>query len=321
MLFFIESKKMEIVITGGGGYIGSVLVKKLIETYNRVIVIDNRMHGNRIVSGSDYYSYTIGAGVCDLINVIRHCDIVVHLAGDVRIVGTEKDPLSAFFNNTVATEEIVSCCVDFKKPLLYASTGGVYGNLECPEDGFREDGCVAPGNVYSESKYFGERIVVSSKAYGLKYGVFRFFNVIGGYKGYYEKFEDSEHILPRLISSAINCTEFSVYGSDWGTGDGTAVRDYVDVSDIADGIIAGISKVQEQSFLVNLGNGKGITVLEMIRAVSSALNKNVKCEYVDRRQGDVPILMCNNTRSKKILGWSPKISIEESIRNLIGMMK
>lgn len=314
------SKEMmkRVLVTGGRGYIGSVLCARLTEEGYLVYCVDDRSNGDRTVENVCYFDKDVNRGF-DFLN--DEIDVVFHLAALVDIAKAEANPLEAFERNTMTTKMVVDFAIKKKAFLIYASSGGVYGDVAGGQP-LKEIDLVKPKNVYSETKYWGEKIVEYGKRFGLRALIFRFFNVVGGYGDLFERPGQGDHILPKLIDAARNDLEFLIYGTDYETRDGTTIRDYVHVLDIIDGLIKGMGYLDSMSFsdgfvdVFNLGTRKGTTVKELIDIVREVTGKNLLVGFAPRRQGDPVSLFCDNYKAKSLIGWEPKRDIRQAIREL-----
>lgn len=301
---------MKILVIGGRGYIGSVLSLRLLEEGHIVYVIDDKSYGDREVVGVKYIDEDV-VKVREFFDI----DVVYHLAALVDINKCFLNPAEAVYRNVLTTVVAVDIALKNKAKFIYASTGGVYSESLKP---LKEEDLIKPKNFYSETKLIGEFVVNYALRLGLKALIFRFFCVVGGYRGLGEYPGQGDHILPKLVDAAVNGKEFTIYGDDYPTEDGTTVRDYVHVLDIVDGLIKGIRYLDEENFGVfNLGTGVGISVKQLIREVEDVLGKKVDVKVGSRRVGDPVSLVCDYQLAKRKLGWYPQRSIKQAIVDLL----
>lgn len=298
---------MKLLITGCDGFIGAVTTAMAIERGHEVTGVDDRRAGIHAVPGATRVRRDVG----DILTAaVGPFDCVLHLAAVPGILDCEYDPTGSFFANVAGTAAIVKFCKEQNTKLVFASTSALYGDPQYfPID---EKHPLNPVGVYGTQKLWCERLI----EWELRRWVsFRFFNVVGSYAGYGER-SDVDHILPRLFNAAKRGNPFVVNGNDYKTRDGTCLRDYVNVKDIASALLSAAEKDVSQEYL-NLGTSSGHTVLEVIDAVSGFMQSVGKPliahEFGHRRKGDAPALVCNYDKAKELFGWMPTVSLGESI--------
>lgn len=311
---------MEILVTGGAGYIGSFMVKRLLEEDFHVVVVDNLKRGNKEVV--DSRASLLEGDILDknfIGNVFRDhkFDSVIHFAGYISMKESMENPALYFENNTLGALNILE---EMRKnnveKFIFSSTAGVYGNpLETP---IPESHQTIPTNPYGESKLMIEKILSwYGKIYGINYVALRYFNAAGaalnGEMG--ENHEPETHIIPNAIKAALNDSEFILYGDDYDTRDGTCIRDYIHVIDLIEAHILAIEKLEKEKggFVYNVGTGKGISnkeVLDMIKKISGI---NFKIKISDKRPGDADVLVADQSNIKEELNFSPQYSDLETI--------
>lgn len=308
-----------ILVAGGAGYIGSHVVWELIKKYN-VIVIDNLSTGHKEVLPKEV-KFVLGniTNDNDLDKVFKEnkIDCVMNFAAKIVVPESVSNPLDYYHNNTEGVRLIIKNMVKYNvKNIVFSSTAAVYGQ---PEDGVcNEDSTLKPINPYGESKLASEKLIQwCSQAYGFNYFIFRYFNVAGADSklrtGLISK--KLTHIIPIINRSIIEDSVFTIYGNDYKTQDGTCIRDYVHVSDIALAHVKGLEYLfkEHKSNIANLGSNNGFSNKEI---VDEALNfKKFKYVYGPRREGDPDMLIASNNKAKELLNWTPKKSLKEMIES------
>ena len=304
-----------VLVTGGAGYIGSQAVLALRDAGWPVAVIDDLSNGTREVVPEDvpFYEGNIAdRALVDRIFHERNTQAIMHFAGSIVVPESVEQPLKYYANNTLASHALVSAAVATGvKHLLFSSTAAVYGAPErVPID---EGDPKAPINPYGASKLMTERMLAdASAAHPFNYGALRYFNVSGadpqGRTGQIGK--GSTHLIKVACETAVGkrC-EIAVYGTDYPTPDGTCIRDYVHVSDLADAHVAALEWLVEhpgENLVMNCGYGRGLSVLEVLEAVDRANGAPIKRVMEGRRAGDPPELVAGNARLMATLGWWPK---------------
>lgn len=312
---------MHILVVGGAGYIGSHMVKRLIADHHQVVVVDNLSTGYRdAVLTESFYEVDIA----DQINLSKvfsqhKFDAVFHFASFIQVGESVKDPAKYYRNNVAATLSLLEVMVKFEvKHFVFSSTAAVFGNPQySPID---EKHPKEPINPYGQSKLMVEKMLEDfDRAYGLKSVSLRYFNAAGadpeGELG--ERHIPETHLIPLVLQAASGRSEsISVFGQDYETLDGTCVRDYIHIVDLADAHVKAIDYLKKgnaSSAVFNLGNGKGFSVKEIIEASQKVTGKKIPVKYGDRRSGDPPTLVADATLAKKILGWKPKYTKIEDI--------
>ena len=312
---------MNILVVGGAGYIGSHMVKRLIADHHQVVVVDNLSTGYRdAVLTESFYEVDIA----DQINLSKvfsqhKIDAVFHFASFIQVGESVKDPLKYYRNNVAATLSLLEVMVKFDvKHFVFSSTAAVFGNPQySPID---EKHPKEPINPYGQSKLMVEKMLEDfDRAYGLKSVSLRYFNAAGadpeGELG--ERHIPETHLIPLVLQAASGRSEsISVFGKDYETLDGTCVRDYIHIVDLADAHVKAIDYLKKgnaSSAVFNLGNGKGFSVKEIIEASQKVTGKKIPVNYVERRAGDPPTLVADATLAQKVLGWKPKYTKIEDI--------
>jgi UDP-glucose 4-epimerase len=314
--------KVPVLVTGGAGYIGSHAVLALKDAGWPVAVIDNLSNGNRVVVPEDVAFYEGDVADRTLVAKIfaeQKIGAIMHFAGSIVVPESVEKPLDYYRNNTVATHNLISAAVAADvKHILFSSTAAVYGAPErVPVE---ESDPTVPINPYGASKLMSERMLAdASAAHPFNYGALRYFNVAGadpqGRAGQVGK--GSTHLIKVAVEAAIGKRDHvAVYGTDYPTPDGTCIRDYIHVSDLAAAHVAALEQLiaePEDNLLLNCGYGQGLSVLEVLDAVDRANGSPVRRETAPRRAGDAPALVAANARILDALDWSPAFADIDTI--------
>ncbi len=307
--------QVPIIVTGGAGYIGSHAVLALKDDGWPVAVIDDLSNGTREAVPADVPFYEGNIADRSLVDRIfreQQTQAVMHFAGSIVVPESVAEPLKYYANNTLASHSLISAAVEARvKHILFSSTAAVYGAPErVPID---EEDAKAPINPYGASKLMTERMLAdASAAHPFNYGALRYFNVSGadpkGRTGQIGK--GSTHLIKVACETAVGKrSEIAVYGTDYPTADGTCIRDYIHVSDLADAHVAALNWLVEHpddNLVVNCGYGKGLSVLEVLDAVDRHTNLPLKRVMEGRRAGDPPELVAGNSQLTQKLGWKPR---------------
>jgi UDP-glucose 4-epimerase len=312
---------MNILVVGGAGYIGSHMVKRLIADHHQVVVVDNLSTGYRdaVLTESFYEVDIADQEALSKVFSQHKIDAVFHFASFIQVGESVKDPAKYYRNNVAATLSLLEVMVKFDvKHFVFSSTAAVFGNPQySPID---EKHPKEPINPYGQSKLMVEKILEDfDRAYGLKSVSLRYFNAAGadpeGELG--ERHIPETHLIPLVLQAASGRSEsISVFGKDYETLDGTCVRDYIHIVDLADAHVKAIDYLKKgnaSSAVFNLGNGKGFSVKEIIEASQKVTGKKIPVNYVERRAGDPPTLVADATLAQKVLGWKPKYTKIEDI--------
>jgi len=311
---------MKILITGGAGYIGSIMVKVALDKDIQVVAVDSLERGNKEAIDSRAALVVGDLRNKDFVENIfseNKFDAVVHFAGYISMGESITNPYIYFDNNINASLNIIESMVkSSQNNFIFSSTAGVYGNpVEIP---ITESHPKNPTNPYGESKLMVERILSwYQKTHGLNFVSLRYFNAAGalldGTMG--ENHNPETHIIPNAIKSILENKEFSLYGDDYETKDGTCVRDYVHVRDLIEAHILVIDKLQKEKgkFFYNVGAGTGCSNKELIEMVNRICGSTLKVKVKERRSGDASSLIADPRKIKEELGFSPKHSDLETI--------
>jgi len=303
---------MRILVCGGAGYIGAHMVKCLAEHGHEITVFDNLATGHRaaVQWGTLVVGDVLDRAALDAVFALRRHDAVMHFCARSLVGESVVEPYVCYRNNVVGTltllEAMRTAGVD---RIVFSSTAAVFGNpLHDPID---EDHPTAPINPYGASKRMCERLLEdAAAAYGLRSVALRYFNAAGadpaGRIG--ESHQPETHLIPNVLRAALGQgPALKVFGDDYPTRDGTCVRDYVHVDDLAAAHLAALSLMEDTPgfHAFNLGNGAGFSVREVIAAAERVCGRRIVCEPAPRRPGDPPTLVASGARARELLGWQP----------------
>jgi len=305
---------MSILVCGGAGYIGSHTVHQLIKLKKDVIVVDNLQSGHieAVNSKVKFYKGDIrDSEFLDKVFSQNKIESVIHFAANSLVGESMEKPLLYFNNNVYGMEVLLRGMVKHNiKNIVFSSTAAVYG--EPKRVPILEDDETNPTNPYGETKLTMEKMMKwCDKAYGIKYVALRYFNVAGAIEdgSIGEDHSPETHLIPLILQVPLKKREFiTVFGDDYLTPDGTCIRDYIHVLDLADAHIKAVEYLENgnESNIFNLGNGVGFSVKEMIDAAKEATNQDIKVVLGERRPGDPAQLVASSEKARKILKWNPK---------------
>jgi len=304
---------MNVLVIGGAGYIGSHVALELCENGHSVAVFDNLSTGHKeaVLYGN--------LAVIDLEDKTRvkqiikefKPDAVMHFAASIEVAESVKKPIKYYRNNTANTINLLESLIENNiRYFIFSSTAAVYGNpIEVP---IKESHPLNPINPYGQSKAFIEKILEDlTKAYNFNYIALRYFNVAGAspQNEIGESHNPETHLIPLILKTAKGEREkFYIYGADYPTPDGTAIRDFIHVIDLAEAHILALEYLLEgrNSDVFNVGYGRGFSVREVVNTAKKVTKKEFSIEETERRPGDPAVLVADNTKIKQILGWKPK---------------
>ena len=314
---------MRILVTGGAGYVGSVSVEVLVEAGHEVTVLDNMatasgaadLAGAALVLGS----YTDRAFVAGILRD-RSIEALLHCGARSLVGESVRDPALYFRENVAGGISMLEAMRDAEVGrLVISSTAAVYGIPETAP--IPEDAPLRPINPYGESKRSFEAAAAwFARAYGMRVASLRYFNVAGASSRNGERHDPETHLIPLVLAAASGGAPLTIFGTDYPTPDGTAVRDYVHVLDLGDAhrlaleaTAEGDERTSEPLFL-NLGSGDGLSVREVLHGAERVIGRAVPHGYGQRREGDPPVLVASIDRARSILGWEPtRSTLEEMI--------
>jgi UDP-glucose-4-epimerase GalE len=313
-----------VLVTGGAGYIGSHAVKALVAAGHRVIVYDDLSAGHRAAAAA------AGGGRAELIegdirntamleDVMRSGRVgaVMHFAAWLSVGDSVKDPIGYYRNNVGGALSVLEAMVAARVgQLVFSSTAAVFGNPE--ETPIREDHPTRPVNAYGETKLAIERALPHfERAYGVRAVTLRYFNAAGADPGgeLGEDHDPEQHLIPRAIDAALGRASLQIFGDDYETPDGTCLRDYVHVTDLASAHVLALDALAGggPSRIYNLGNGRPTSVRAIVEAVERVAGRPVPLTIGPRRAGDPGVLFASSDRIKQELGWRPRFEPVETI--------
>jgi UDP-glucose-4-epimerase GalE len=337
----MQDKTPVILVTGGAGYIGSHFIESWalhVRDHafpHRIVVLDDLSNGHfEIIQRLDavFQSHYIAPVIFEKVDLCNlkevHAifekhqpELVVHFAGKISVAESVEKPDFYHQNNVEGSENLLSAMREFQcKKMVFSSTAAVYGN-EGSSSPILESASLAPLNPYGITKLKIEQsIAAASEEWGLQGVIFRYFNAAGasisGQIG--EWHEPETHLIPLVIESALSAeAELKLFGKDYPTRDGTCVRDYIHVTDLAMAHILGVGRLLKgevkDTEVYNLGTEQGTSVQEVIDAVQKIIGKKVKVREYPRRSGDAATLVASSAQAKKVLGWKPVHSEIETI--------
>lgn len=311
---------MKILVTGGAGYIGSFIVKDLKDKGFEPIVVDDLSSGHKdAVSGFELHQINLVTDKDKLEELFSKNKIsgVIHMASFIQMGESFKNPLKYFDNNLISAINLLETMLNHKVlNIVFSSSAGVYGDPKSLP--IKEDQPKNPVNPYGETKYEIEKMLLwGQKAYGLKFAAIRYFNAAGGALdgSIGEDHPEESHLIPNLIKAAIEGKEMTIFGNDYQTQDGTCVRDYIHVLDLAEAHSLAISALIKggKSDFYNAGVGRGYSNKEVIEMIKEVTGLPLKIKYGSRRPGDAAALYASTEKIQKELGWKPKYGLKEII--------
>ncbi len=302
---------MRILVTGGAGYIGSVTAAALLERGHDVVVLDDLRTGHReaVPEGAAF----VRADVADVPTVAatlsRHGPVaIVHFAASSLVGESMERPMAYFGNNTGGTLSLLDTALQHGvQRFVLSSTAALYGTPDTVP--IPEDAPLHPESVYGESKYLIERILGwLGRTAGLGWTALRYFNAAGATQERGEDHRPESHLIPIVLQTALGQrAEVAIFGDDYPTPDGTAVRDYVHVADLASAHIVAVEAIRPgQGAAYNVGTGRGFSVAEVIEACREVTGHPIPAEVAPRRPGDPPRLVADASRIREVLGWEPR---------------
>jgi len=301
---------MNILVTGGAGYIGSIVVEELIKAGERVIVYDNLSQGHR--DAVDPRATFIKGDLADVVRLEavfqQHpIEAVMHFASSTLVAESVANPLLYFRNNVACGLNLFEVMLRHGvRRFILSSTANLFAGPErMPID---EEERIVPGSPYGESKFILERMLYwLDRSHGLRYATLRYFNAAGASANYGEDHNPETHLIPLVLKVALGQREhIEIYGTDYPTPDGTCVRDYIHVVDLAQAHILALQALEEGSRIYNLGNGRGFSVREVIETARQVTGHPIPAIEGPRRPGDPAVLIASSTKISRQLGWQPR---------------
>ncbi len=309
---------MNVLITGGAGYIGGTVALRLLSAGHKPLIYDNFCHGHRDLVPAG--ARLIEGDLADrerLERILRDekVDGVMHFAALIEAGESMKRPELYFRNNTASTLSLLEAMLAAGVgKLVFSSTAAVYG--EPKSTPIEEDAALAPTNAYGESKLLVEHMLTwINRIHGLRYASLRYFNVAGAVEGRGEAHEPESHLIPLILDVAMGRRQsIKIFGKDYPTPDGTCIRDYVHVGDLADAHLLAFAALETRSRLIyNIGNGQGFSVREVVESVRRVTGHPIPVIEEQRRPGDPAVLVASSRRIMEELGWKPQCSALDDI--------
>ena len=333
---------MNILVTGGVGYVGSIVAEELLKKGHEVIILDNLQQGHKgaIAPGAEFvFADLCSAEALDGVFQRAKIDAVMHMAAETVVEYSMTDPKRYFHNNIVGGIGLLDAMLKHKVyKLIFSSSAAVYGDPQSIP--VEEDHPQLPVNSYGESKLMFERILEwYGKAYGLKHISLRYFNAAGASESLGEDHHPETHLIPNVLKAALlqppisnpqaqglgtrGSGFVSIFGTDYPTKDGSCIRDYVHVVDIAQAhvlALGNLEKMNDRAY--NLGSGEGYSVLEVVEVARKVTGLEIPVKISARRPGDPAILVASSKRAKSELGWKPNFpELGSIIESAWGWMK
>jgi UDP-glucose 4-epimerase len=307
-----------VLVTGGAGYIGGAAVRLLLQNDYRVTVLDTLSRGHRS-SLPDSVPLVIGdAGDRDCLSrlfLANPFDAVMHFAAFAEVAESMLNPAKYFENNTCATLTLLETCLENNvSKFVFSSSCAVFGFPDSIP--ILETAAKRPVNPYGQSKLQTEVMLDwFHRVHGLRYAVLRYFNAAGGWDGHGEHHEPESHLLPNVLRAVLGTAgPVPIFGTDYPTADGTCVRDYVHIYDLAAAHLAVLRALDSSArHIYNLGNGTGFSVREVIATAARVTSRKVPFVESPRRPGDPPVLVASSEKIRRELGWTPKYASLEEI--------
>ena len=314
-------EKHSVLITGGSGYIGTAVTKKLLDDGHHVIVYCNLSSGHRnlVDSRAVFVEGDILDGArLDYILKVHECDTVIHLAARKSVGESELNPYEYYQTNVVGTLTVLEQMYrnDVTK-LIFSSTASVYSS-EDELHYHKEDDKILPVSIYGSTKFVAEEIIKQYHRSGFldEFLIFRYFNVAGDAGLGFTDFQ-GQNIFPKLMSAYINQVSFEIFGDNYPTSDGTALRDYVHLIDLVRAHQLAIKSCCNGGGVYNLGSGKGYTVKEVVDEFLTQLDNNLEYRMAKRRPGDAGANCASIFKAERDLGWSPQFGLSDMVSSTI----
>jgi UDP-glucose 4-epimerase len=309
---------MKVLITGGAGYIGSVVVAELLRANHEVTVYDDLSHGYRkaVPSAAKFVQGEVAdRAKLDSIFSSQPIDAVMHFAAFIEAGESMKFPERFFRNNSASTLTLLEAMLAHKiRNFVFSSTAALYGD---PENiPIRETDTLKPTNAYGESKLLVERMLDwFHRIHGFRYASLRYFNAAGATAELGEAHQPESHLIPLILQVALGKRDaISIFGTDYPTHDGTCVRDYIHVADLADAHVVALQALDKASQLIfNIGNGRGFSVREVVEVARKVTGHPIPVIEAPRRPGDPATLVASSEKIKRDLGWKPRFAELEQI--------
>jgi len=309
---------MRVLVTGGAGYIGSVVADHLLRAGHTVTVLDNLIMGWReaVPAAAEFVHADTGdEAALDSLFRSHQFDAVMHFAALIEAGESVKVPEQYFDNNSLRTLTLLRAMLRYQvMRFVFSSTAAVYGEPQIVP--IPEDHPLAPTNAYGESKLIVEQMLAwFHRAHGFRYASLRYFNAAGATPARGEAHRSESHLIPLILQVPLGQREFiSIFGSDYPTKDGTCVRDFIHIDDLASAHVLALQGLETNATLLcNLGSGSGFTVREIIDIARHVTGHPIPVREMSRRAGDPAVLIASSEKAQRLLGWKPQHSNVESI--------
>lgn len=308
---------MRILVTGGAGYIGGTVAQLLLDQGHEAVIYDNLCHGHRSMVPERVEFIEGDLADRSRLETILHTNIdgVMHFAALIEAGESMQKPEIYFRNNSASTLSLLEAMLATGvNRLVFSSTAAVYGEPESTP--IREDAPLRPTNAYGESKLLVERMLDwLNRIHGFRYASLRYFNVAGAIAGRGEAHEPESHLIPLILDVAMGRRAIiKIFGQDYPTHDGTCVRDYIHVQDLARAHLLAFNALKDRDRLIyNLGNGVGFTVREVIESARRVTGHPIPAIEEPRRPGDPAVLIASSEKIGKELGWAPQYTQLDAI--------
>ncbi len=303
---------MKILVCGGAGYIGSHMVRRLMAVGHEPVVYDNLSTGHAEAIGDAAFvrADLLDADALRQVFAANAFDAVMHFCARSLVAESVADPYAYYSNNVAGTLQLLMAMREAGvEKIVFSSSAAVYGHPQA--DLIDEDHALAPINPYGKSKRMAEAMLAdAAEAYGLRSAALRYFNAAGAslYGLHGEAHEPETHLIPNVLRAAAGSGPgLTVYGGDYATPDGSCVRDFVHVDDLADAHLRALEYLERHpgAHAFNLGSGRGFSVLEVVAAAAEAAGRNIPYRMAERRPGDPARLVASNEKARRELGWDP----------------
>ncbi|MEU5847512.1 UDP-glucose 4-epimerase GalE [Saccharopolyspora shandongensis] len=299
---------MKLLVTGGAGYVGSVCAARLVEAGHEVVVVDDLStgHADAIPDGCKFVEADISTAASELLS--EPFDGVLHFAAKSLVGESMQDPQKYWQGNVVTSLRLLDAMREHGTPrLVFSSTAATYGEPEVTP--ITEDTATRPTNTYGATKLAIDHAITSyAAAHGIGAVSLRYFNVAGAHGAFGERHTVETHLIPIVLQVALGQREqVQIFGEDWPTADGTCIRDYIHVTDLADAhLLALESAAPGQHRIYNLGNGTGFSVKQVIDTCREVTGHPIPAKVAPRRAGDPATLVASSQRAREELGWTPQ---------------
>lgn len=321
---------MNVLVSGGLGFIGSHTILEILKKGHKIVIVDNLINSNLEVKNIleellnvklDFFSYDVtDSKLMESLFKIYNFDVIIHFAG-LKAVGESVDkPLMYYKNNVLGTIVLSELAVKYGvNNFIFSSSATVYGNQPSPLIETME--LKKTTNPYGESKAMSERILIDTSKSNQEFNltILRYFNPVGAHKSGLigeNPLNTPNNLMPYITKVAKgDFKELSIFGDDYDTPDGTGVRDYIHVVDLAKGHVAALNHLKNGVNIYNLGKGKGISVLEIVKAFERVNKVKIPYKIVGRRAGDLAVIFADSKKAKKDLNWDAKLTVEDMVRD------